>query len=208
MNNTETGKDKIKKITEILKSETLEPAKIEAKKIIENAHLEAHKIIKAAEAKGEELLNETRRAIEKEKELLQSALRQSVKQGTEVLKQEIENKLLKEEIADYLHAHFGQADVVAKLVEALILALEKEGINADFTIYIPKTVSVKEVMAQLGKGIQERLKKGDVALGDFLAGVKVQLRGKQLTLDIGDQALSELLGRYVRKEFRTLFFQE
>ena len=54
MKGLETGKDKIQKICDALRKETLEPAKQEAREIVENAHLKADEILQEAKKKAEE----------------------------------------------------------------------------------------------------------------------------------------------------------
>ena len=51
MKELETGKNKIQKICDVLRNETLDPAKQEAREIIENAHIQAAKIIEDAKKK-------------------------------------------------------------------------------------------------------------------------------------------------------------
>ncbi|MCB1180413.1 MAG: DivIVA domain-containing protein [Chlamydiia bacterium] len=78
MENLETGKDKIKKICEILRTETLEPAKEEAQKVIEMAQAEAQNIIRQAEQQGKKIYSQTMEKLEKEKALFRSSLQTGV----------------------------------------------------------------------------------------------------------------------------------
>ena len=48
MKGLESGKDKIQKICDALRKETLEPAKQEAREIVENAHMQASEIVTEA----------------------------------------------------------------------------------------------------------------------------------------------------------------
>lgn len=54
MKGTEPGKDKVKKICDILRRETLEPAENEAKQIIDSAKEQAKQMISAAHKEAEE----------------------------------------------------------------------------------------------------------------------------------------------------------
>lgn len=207
MENLETGKDKIKKICDILKKETLQPAKQEAQQIVEVAGQEAHQIIRDAEAKAEQILNEAKAKMEKEKELFRSSLTQACRQGLEALRQDIENKLFNSGLDDWLQKNTADPAVGAKLISALVQAIEKEGISADFSAIVPAQVPADKVNAALGQDIIDKLKEKSVVVGDFIGGVQLKLHDRKLTLDVSDDALKELLGHYIRKDFRELLFQ-
>ena len=51
MKEMEKGSDKVQKICELLKQETLEPAKQEAKELLENAKMQASRIVQEAKEK-------------------------------------------------------------------------------------------------------------------------------------------------------------
>lgn len=207
MESLETGKDKIKKICDILKKETLEPAKEEAKQILEVAAQEAHQIIRDAEIKAEEILKGAKAKIEKEREIFQNSLVQASRQGIEALKQDIENTLFNKELDSWITEQTADPKVGAKLISVLVEAIEKEGISAHFSALIPKTIPVEKVNALLAKEILNKLENHSVRVGDFIGGVQLKLHDKKLTLDISDQALKELLTNYIRKDFRELLFQ-
>lgn len=207
MENLETGKDKIKKICDILKNETLQPAREEAQQIIEVAGQEAHQIIRDAEAKAEQILNEAKAKMDKEKDLFRSSMIQACRQGIEALKQDIENRLFNSELADWLQKNTADPEVGAKLVAALVQAIEKEGVSTDFSAKIPAEVPADKVNALLGKDIVDKLREKSVTVGEFIGGVQLKLHDRKLTLDLSDDALKELLGHYIRKDFRELLFQ-
>ena len=52
----------------------------------------------------------------------------------------------------------------------------------------------------------KKLKEHSVVLGDFDGGVKVKYVDKNLTIDVSDETLMDLISRYVRKDFRKLIF--
>lgn len=206
MENLETGKDKIKKICDLLKNETLQPAKEEAQQIVEVASQEAHQIIRDAEEKAEQILKAAQTKMEREKELFQSSLSQACRQGLESLKQDIEEKLFNEELSSWLEKQTADEQTAAKLVSALVQAIEKEGLSANFSAYVPAAVPSEKVNALLVKGVADRLKEKGVEVGDFSAGVQLKLHDRKLTLDLSDDALRELIAKYVRKDFRELLF--
>lgn len=207
MENLDTGKDKIKKICEILKNETLQPAKEEAQKIIEVAEQEARNIIREAEAKAEEVATAGKVRMAKEKGLFDNSIKQASRQAMESLRQDIENKLFNTALSEWLKEQTADADLAAKLINVIVQAVEKEGISAQFSALVPPQIPAEKVNALLLKDVLEKLREKSVVVGHFTGGVQLKLHDRQLTLDLSDEALKELLGQYIRKDFRDLLFQ-
>ncbi len=207
MEKLDTGKDKIKKICEILKNETITPAKEEAQKILSVAEQEAHNIIRDAEAKAEQILQAAKSKMEKEKELFESSMQAACRQGLEALRQDIESKLFNSELSEWITKQTIDPKIGANLINALVSAVEKEGMSADFSALVPVSVPADQVNALLMKGILEKLKEKSVVVGEFVGGVQLKLHDRQLTLDLSDEALKELIGQYIRKDFRGFLFQ-
>jgi len=207
MENLDTGKDKIKKICEILKNESLQPAKEEAQKILEVAEQEARNIIRDAEAKADSILQASKAKATKERELFDNSIRQAFQQGVESLRQEIDNKLFNKELTHWVNSQTAEPHLAAQLITALVNALEKEGTSADFSALVPSTVPPEKVNTLLLKHVLEKLREKSVVVGDFLGGVQLKLHDKKMTLDLSDAALKELIGRYVRKDFREILFR-
>ncbi len=203
----ETGEDKIQQICDMLKVETLEPAKQEAAEIVEKARREAQQIIEKGEDQAKELVQQTHEKLEKERAVFQSALQQAAAQCFEALKQRIQNKLFDSELDSVIRQSGSSPEIVGKVIQAIVKGLEAEGMSAELSAIIPQSVSVDEVNRFLGERILKKLAANSVELGSFAAGAKVKLADKKLTLDISDQVLKELLANYVRKDFRELIFQ-
>jgi V/A-type H+-transporting ATPase subunit E len=206
MKTLDTGFDKVQKICDVLRQETLEPAKQEGQKIIADAKKEAEQILKDARQQGEKLMADTRRALEQERNVFQSSLTQASKQSLEALRQAIEHQLFDEELHNLAIHHTTNPQVVAKLIESIVHAIEKEGLAADIAAIIPTSVSAKEVNALLASNILNKLKENSVTVGDISGGVKVRLENKKMTLDISDVEIESLLKRHLRKDFRTRMF--
>ncbi len=207
MENLESGKDKIKKICEIIKNETLAPAKEEANRIIQSANEEGHQIVQEATQKAEELIRQAYVKIENEKKLFESSIEQASKQVIETLRQKIEKELFNQALDSWVHKETQTPEVAATLISALASALEKEGVNADFSAIIAKNVSKERVNALLAKSILDKLREKSVVLGEIGGGAQIKLHNQMLTLDLSDMAFKELLGGYLRKDFRALLFR-
>lgn len=203
----EKGEDKIQKICDALRRETLEPAKQEAEKIIEEARARAEQIVNEAQAQAEKLHENAREAIEQERNVFHSSLEQAGKQGLEELRQAIEHKLFHDELQKVIEENSSDPKVIAKLISSIVQAIEKEGITTELSAVIPQAVSAEEINRLLGEGILKKLKEESVTFGEFVGGAQVKLHNKKMTIDITDRALMELLSSYVRKDFRKLLFK-
>ncbi|MBT3394436.1 MAG: V-type ATP synthase subunit E [Waddliaceae bacterium] len=207
MKTLEKGSNKIKHICEILRKDTLEPAEQEAEGIIVDAQSLADKIVKKAHADANEILSEARQAIEQERRVLESSLVQACKQSIEKLKQDIEHKIFDEELCGLVAGATKDASVIATLINTVVATLEKEGLEGDISAIIPAKVSAEDVNALLFEGVIEKLKEGDVLVGNFAGGVRVRLHEKRLVLDLSDEALREILGSFLRKDFCEALFK-
>jgi len=207
MKTLEKGQEKIQKICDSLRRETLEPAKREAERIVEDAKAEARNIVREAEEQAERLNATVRAEIDQERNVFKSSLLQAAKQSLESLRQDIERKLFRGGLEELVERETEKGHVVARLVEAIVKAVEKEGVKSDLEALVPKTVKPEEVNALLGGEILKRLKKGSVEVGEFAGGCKVKLLDRKMTLEVTDAVLKELLASFARKDFRKTIFE-
>ena len=208
MDQLESGKDKIRKICDLLKSETLDPAKAEAQAIIQKAEEKSRSIVHDAEEKAKSVLEAARTKQQNEKKVFDTNLAAACKMGLEALRQDIENKLFSGELMVWVEKQTVDPKLQAELMQSLITALEKEGTSTDFSGYIGKDVPKEALLAALGQQVIAKLKEKDVLVGEFIGGVQLKLHDRRMILDISNEALKELIGRYIRKDFRKLLFSE
>jgi V/A-type H+-transporting ATPase subunit E len=206
MKGLETGKDKIQKICDALKEETLQPAKQEAREIVENAHLQAAEIVNASKKEAAERMAAAEKEIEEKRKVFQSSLHLACRQGIESLKQKIEQELFDKELADTVARETADPKVIANLLASFMKAMEERGIEEDFAAIIPKQIAPRAINALLSAHILERLKGHSVSLGEFAGGVQIRLAGRQITIDVSDQVVRELIAQYIRRDFREMVF--
>lgn len=202
-----TSKDKIQKICNILKAEAIDPAKNEAEKIVQDAHNQAQAIIREGEKKAAQAYEKMQNEIELQKKLSVNQLKQAMTQAKLRLREEIENRFFAESLFSLLDKPCQDPKLGASLVEVLVKAVEKEGTNADFSVVISEKISKEQLIKALASDILEKIK-GGVAIDSFRGGVQVVLRDKKITLDLSEEALCDLLGSLLRKDFRDLLFQD
>jgi len=207
MKTLDRGQDKIQKISDELRRETLEPAKKDAERIIAEAKTRAEQIVSESEKQAKKIIEAARATIEQERNVFQSSLVQASKQSVEALRQSIENKLFNQELDKALHKYTIDPNVIGNLINAMVQAIQKNGISADFSAIIPAQVSDKQINALLVEQVLKDLKEKSVVIGDFSGGVQIKLYDKNLTIDMSEQALKDLIARHIRKGFRDLIFQ-
>ncbi len=208
MKTLEKGQDKIKKIADELRHQTLEPAKKMAQEIIVEAEKAAEEIIQAAKNQANKLIASARQTIEQERKVFHASLAQACKQAVEMLKQQIETKLFNDELSIQLEKAAGNSDVIVQLVNAIVESIQKEGISSDISVIIPQKSDPKKIGAQIAKGVMDELKGGPIDLGSFSAGVQVRLNDRRMTLDITDKTLKEIISRFVPSSFHDIIFSK
>lgn len=197
---------RIQVICDKIRSETLDPAKEKAQEIIEQARIEAERILHHAGKDAEEMVKAAKKSLEEEKQIFQSSLEQASKQAVELLKQKIEQALFNPALEHWIKEQLGSASSTSKLVEALVKALNKEGIKADLAVAIPKEFSADKINAELSEDVLKRLKNNSVELSDIPGGIQVKVSGKNMVLDLSSNALEEIVGSFIHKDFRKIFF--
>lgn len=203
-----TSKDKIQKICNILKNEAIDPAKSEVEKILQEARNQAQKIIHDAEKKAAALNESVQEELVVQKKISVNQLNQAVQQAKQRLREEVESRFFATSLKDLLDRPFQDPKLGASLVEVLIKAIDKEGISSDFSIALSENISKEQFVKALASNALERVKKEGITIEAFRGGVRVVLRDKKITLDLSEEALCELLGSLLRKDFRDLLFLE
>jgi V/A-type H+/Na+-transporting ATPase subunit E len=204
----DTGQDKIEKIADLLRRQTLEPAEAEAQHLIDVARADADQIRREASQEAEETLMAARSEIERERRVFLASLTQASKQALELLRQYILREFFSQQLDLEVAAGTAQPQLIARLLDAIVQAIQTEGLRTEVSALIPKTVTPAQIIALLAQATLARLGPDGVQIGDFAGGAQVRLRDRQLVLDISDEALRELLKRFVRKDFRKALFGE
>ncbi|MBX7067492.1 MAG: V-type ATP synthase subunit E [Parachlamydiales bacterium] len=206
MKGLETGKDKIQKICDALKKETLEPAKQEAREIVENAHMQAAEIVNAAKSKAALIIQEAEGEMEEKKRVFQASLNLACRQGIEQLKQKIEKELFNQELSKLVVQEMAQPKVIADLLGSFMKAMEEKGVEEDFVAKVPKSISPRSINELLASRVLDRLQNKTVVASDIAGGLQIQLKGRQITVDISDGVVRELIAQYIRRDLRDLVF--
>ena len=206
MKGLETGSDKVRKICKLLKEETLEPAKREAEDLVEIARRQAEEILVHAKEQAEKILSQAKADIDKQRAVFQASIFQACRQTLESLKEKIERRLISPELGKLMASAMQKPKDLSQLITAVVEALHKDGLAADLSVYIPSAVPVKEVNQLLASSILEHLREKSVLLSSIGGGVQVKLVKENMTIDLSDNALKEIVAEYIRKDFRDFIF--
>ncbi len=208
MKTLERKDDKIKKICDQLREETLEPARVEAERIVAEAREQAQAIIQAARQQAEQMHQQMQQNLVRERTVFESTLRQAAKQVIEQIRQQIEQQLFRPELRTLIEKQASNPILIAHLIESFAKALEKNGIYSNLEVLIPETVPAQEVVRLLAKQILQRIKGQALQLSGFQGGAQVLLQDQNIMFDMSDQALKELVISYIRKDLRHFFFEQ
>lgn len=207
MDTLERGKNKLGEICDILRKETLEPAQNEANQIIENAQLESQKIIEKAHIDAENLLEEARAKIAQEKKLFESSMALAAKQTFDQLKEKIQIQLFNDQLDHLSKSMMSESELVAQLIAAIINIIEKEGLGANLSVTLAKTIKPETVSQYLAVSAAEKVKKGAMTIETSNGDAKIVLQDQKMSVDISSDSLKSVLGSFLRDSFRNVLFK-
>lgn len=207
METLEQGKQKLVEICDLLKKDTLEPAQKEAASIVDAAKTESQKIIDQANEQAKGILDEVGKKIEQERVLFNTSLDVASKQTFDKLREEVEDKLFHQELGHLVQQISHDPETVARLVNVIIEVIEREGLNGNISLGLAKSIKPEEISKFLIKEVSTKLSKKEIPVEAISGGAVVCLKDKQISVDISDESLKELLGSYLRSSFREILFR-
>ncbi|MBP8082053.1 MAG: hypothetical protein KAZ87_02500 [Spirochaetes bacterium] len=198
--------DKIKNISDYLKSSVINPAESEKAAIIASAKADADKIIADARAEAAKLLDDAKIKAKHEEATLESALRIASKKALDVLKSAIENELLKNAADLSVKSALSSADVIKPLVSELIKAYVSSGNKDEAEIVLSDDLkkNLSEfVKSEIVKSAEKKLSLSDSKIS---GGFSLYLKDKKLSLEFSDESIASLLSDQLRSEMRKYLF--
>lgn len=203
---TLSNQDKVQKICDTIRRDTLLPAELQAEEILKNAEQRAAMTLEKARQDAKQLQEEARIEILKEKQAFLSSLHIACKQTLDLFKQKIEKKVFHDGLSELIEETTKKPEIITRCIEAVLDALAKEGIEQDLQLIISKSVSPRDVIAMLVQKAVITLESSPIQLGSFAGGAKIRIKGQHVTIDVSDVALKELIAGFLREDFRTLVF--
>lgn len=205
MKHLDTGSDKIKKICDAIRYETLEPAKQQAKLIVEQATDQAAAIVQEARVQAETILENAKKMHDKEKGIFESSMMHSAKIFKENLKLDIENHFLTGSIAELSANLFKKDELCAKLVSAFVEGLRNKSLNGDLTLILSEELNKEEFVKGLSSNIKNMV--ASVQVQPIAPGISIRSEKDNLRIDLSQQQLTQAIVDALRADFRKYFFE-
>lgn len=205
MKHLDTGSDKIKKICDAIRHETIEPAKQQAKMILEQASDQAASIIQEARDQAESMLQHAKKQHEKEKQIFESSMAHSAKLFKEQLRLDIEQHFLSETLSDVSNQVFKSTELAAKIVNALVHGLSQKSLSGDLVLILSKTMDKQDVVKHLAKDVSSRM--ADIKNSEEISGIVLKSQKDGLRIEISQDQLTSALMESIRADFRKYFYQ-
>jgi V/A-type H+/Na+-transporting ATPase subunit E len=205
MKHLDTGSDKIKKICDAIRHETLEPAKQQARVLIEQASDQAAMIIQDARKQAEALLDAAKKQHEKEKHIFEASMVHSAKMFREKLRLEIETHFLSKSLDSISSDIFRSHEMAAKVVSALVSGFSNKSLSGDLCLILGQGLNKAEFVKHLSADVKSRM--SSVENSSALDGVVLKSIDDNLRIEIRQDQLTEALLDTLRSDFRKYFYQ-
>ena len=201
---------KLDQLCRKLKDKTLEPALGEAQKIKDEAQLFAKSLIDQAHKERSQIIESAQAELDRQKKAFESALETAKGQVVSALQQEIETAVFNPEIKTLVVQELKDEKLLKKIIDALIVSSKESSEKGELLrdLMLSQGLSEETVAKVVSKKVLETLKGKVIQLPSIQGGAKLSIEEKNLTLDLSDEAIEELLFSYMRKEFRDLVFNQ
>lgn len=152
------------------------------------------------------MIEAAEKEMEEKKRVFHASLNLACRQGIEELKQKIEKDLFQKELSNLVTQEMSEPKVIANLLNSFMKSMEEKGIEEDFAASIPKNISPRVINELLASRVLDRLEDQTVVASDISGGVQIQMKGREITVDISDTVVRELIAQYIRRDLRDLVF--
>ncbi len=186
---SDTSKNKVKEISDLLYKETILPAKEESERILEGARETAVAIIHKAQQEAKEVREKNAKQMSDERKVHDASIDLAVKQALATLKSDIMN-LFRKDLLTNLKATLNQQQVLTGVVKAVINGIESQGIKCDMKLSVSKEVNFEELSDAVISSVERKLEKGDIPVS---SGIELVLKDKKVSLKITENTCADLL---------------
>ena len=192
----------VQELIERLRGEGVEAGRQEAKALEATAEARARQILEAAEAQAAESLAEARREIERERSSALEALRLAARDTRLDLKGRLETQFAAE-LERLVAGELGDPHLLRQLIVALAGESGRELAGESLEVQLADT---GEHLDRLTREIASGLLRQGITLtsGKHEHGLKVRVTGKEVEVDLTDEAISRWLASHLMPRFRHL----
>lgn len=203
----DTGNKRVEQICDILKKEIVDVAHKEAQGIVEQAQKQAQAILQAAQAEVAQLQKNAEEERQKARGVFLASLHQAGKQVLASLQDKLENSFFSQELMKISTEALQDPTLLAKLVEALIEAIQKQGLDVDLAVLIGKKVNKEAVQSLLASKILEKVEGKTLQIGEKQSGCVVKMKQQHMSIEMTEETLQEALSDYLKEDVRKMLFQ-
>ncbi len=203
---TKTFENKIKDISEYLKSNVLSPAEQEKEKILAEANAEKERIIAQAEKKAEQIVHAAEEKARLTLSTMESSLRLAARQSVDTLKITLEKEVFAQTVGAGLKGALSNTEVMKSLLAEVIRQTAAAGAGQ---VAIALSDDMKKQIGDFVKSeIAAKAARG-ITLSDekVPAGFAVIFKDKGFTYEFTHEALVELMGEFLRSDIRGYLFK-
>jgi V/A-type H+/Na+-transporting ATPase subunit E len=203
-----TGDERLAAICQMIRNETLDPAKEEAEQIRHAAERDAAKIRSEAKRQADHMLHEARTLIKEEREAFDVSLEQAARQTVGLLKEKIEKSLLHPGLEKFLADGFRSEAKTARLLDLLIQEIQKEGLDGDVSVWLGKHLSKEEVLKHISQDTLKSVSSDNLLVGEHAYGIVLKIVDRHLSIEVTPEAIKEMMAAFIRSDFRSILFSE
>lgn len=202
-----------------LKNQGVGEGQRQAEQIIKDAHTKASRLISHAQAEADKLLSDARNKLEVERKSSHAAI-QTAFRDTEIALRSKLREAFTAHLKRLVSLELKDKDFIKQLVLAVASAKAPEAIQASHAeILLPSKIfeedengthiskDGKKQLQHLVLGLTHDMLREGIELKpstEVAGGIKVRLVGKDLELDLSDEALSDLLLKYLLPRYREI----
>lgn len=209
----------VQELIDKLKNQGVGEGQKQADQILKEAHNKASQIITQAKAEAERLLSETRHTLEVERKSSHEAIKTAFR-DTEISLRSKVRSAFSAHLRRLVSLELEDKEFIKQLVLVIASIQTKEISQASqLEILLPSKIfetdaegthlsnEGKKRMEHLVLGISEGMLREGIELKsstDVKGGIKVRLTGKDIELDLSDEAISDLLLKYLLPRYKEI----
>lgn len=203
-----TGDERLAAICQMIRNETLDPAKEEAEQIRHAAERDAARIRAEAKRQAEQMIHDARSLIKDERDAFDVSLEQAARQAVGLLKEKIEKSLFNPGLDQYVNDELHSEAKTAHLLDLLIQEVQKEGLDGDVSVWLGKNLKKDEVLKHLSQHTLKKVSSGNLLVGENTYGIVLKIVDRHLSIEITPEGIKEMMSTFLRPDFRSILFSE
>lgn len=212
----------VQELIDKLKNQGVSEGQRQAEQIIKEAHSKASRILTQAQGESDKLLSETRHTLEVERKSSHEAIKTAFR-DTEIALRSKVREAFSAHLRRLVSIELEDKDFIKQLVLAIASAKTDEiAQTSQVEVLLPSKIfetdengthlsnDGKKRMQHLVLGITDGMLRQGIELKsstDIKGGIKVRLTGKDIELDLTDEALTDLLLKYLLPRYREIILE-